>query len=68
MDICIFVAPLSVASYIQCYINIRTLAVYIVGIEDFFASAFQDVAFATQLTVVQTFPFVQDIIQTLFSC
>ena len=68
MDICIFVAPLSVASYIQCYIHIRTLAVYIVGIEDFFASAFQAVAFATQLTVVQTFPFVQDIIQTLFSC
>ena len=52
MDICIFVAPLSVASYFQCYIHIRPLAVYIVGIEYFFASAFKDMAFAAQLTVV----------------
>ena len=68
MDICIFVAPLSVASYTQCYIHIRTLAVYIVSIEYFFASAFKDMAFAAYLTIMQTSPFVQDIIQTLFSC
>ena len=32
MDICISVTPLSVASDFQCYIHIRPLAVYIVGI------------------------------------
>ena len=58
----------SVASYFQCYIHIRPLAVYIVGIEDFFASAFQNMAFATYLTIMQTSPFVQDVIQMLFSC
>ena len=68
MDICIFVAPLSIASYFQCYIHIRTLAVYIVGIEDFFASAFKNMAFAAYLAIMQTSPFVQDVIQTFFSC
>ena len=42
----------SVASYFQRYIHIRPFAVYIVGIEDFCASAFKYMAFATQLTVV----------------
>ena len=68
MDICIFVAPLSVASYIQCYIHIRPLAVYIVYIERFFASTFKNMAFAAYLAVMQTSPFFQDVIQTLFSC
>ena len=68
MDICISVTPLSVASYFQCYIHIRPLAVYIVGIEDFFASAFKNMAFAAYLAIMQTSPFVQDIIQTFFSC
>ena len=58
----------SVASYFQCYIHIRPLAVYIVGIEDFFASAFKNMAFAAYLAIMQTFPFVQDVIQTFFSC
>ena len=40
----------SVASYFQRYIHIRPFAVYIVGIEDFFASAFKNMAFAAQLT------------------
>ena len=68
MDICISVTPLSVASYFQCYIHIRPLAVYIVGIEQFFASAFKNMAFAAYLAIMQTSPFVQDIIQTFFSC
>lgn len=63
-----FVIPLSVASYFQCYIHIRPLAVYIVGIEDFFASAFKNMAFATYLTIMQTSPFIQDVIQTFLSC
>ena len=46
------VIQLSIASNFQCYMHIRSLAVYIVGIEDFFASAFENMAFATQLTVV----------------
>ena len=68
MDICIFVAPLSVASDFQCYIHIRPLAVYIVGIESFFASDFKNMAFAAYLAIMQAFPFVQNVIQTLFSC
>ena len=58
----------SVASYFQCYIHIRPLAVYIIGIKDFFTSAFKNMAFATYLAIMQTSPFVQDIIQTFFSC
>ena len=46
------VIDLSVIPDFQCYLHIRPLAVYIVGIEDFFASAFENMAFATQLTVV----------------
>ena len=68
MDICISVTPLSVASDFQCYIHIRPLAVYIVCIEDFFTSAFKNMAFAADLAIMQAFPFVQDVIQTFFSC
>ena len=39
-----------VSSYFQCYFHIRAFAVYIVGIEDFFASAFKNMACAAQLT------------------
>ena len=39
----------SVASYFQRYIHIRPFAVYIVGIEYFFASAFKNMAFVAQL-------------------
>ena len=39
-------------SYFQCYIHIRPLAVYIVGVELLFASAFQNMAFAAYFTVV----------------
>ena len=42
----------SVASDFQCYIHIRPLAINIVGIEHFFASAFQNMALAAQLTIV----------------
>ena len=62
------VIDLSVTPDFQCYIHIWPLAVYIVGIEHFLTSAFQTMAFAAQLTVVQTSPFVQNIIQTFLSC
>ena len=55
-------------SNFQCYIHIRPLAVYIVGIGDFFASAFKNMAFAAYLAIMQASPFVQNVIQTLFSC
>lgn len=42
--------------------------VYIVCIEYFFASAFQNMALTAQLTVVQTSPFIQNVIQTFLSC
>ena len=63
---CVYI--LSVVSDFQSYIHIRPLALYIVGIKHFLASSFQNMALAAQLTVVQTSPFVQDIIQTFFSC
>ena len=59
---------LSAVSDFQSYIHIRTLAIYIVGIELLFTSAFQHVAFAAQLTVVQAFPCMQYIVQSFFSC
>ena len=62
------VIDLSVIPDFQCYIHIRPLAVYIVGIEDFFASAFENMAFATQLAIVHTFPFLTDVSLTLVSC
>ena len=62
------VIDLYVASDFQCYIHIRPLAVYIVGIKLLFVSAFQNMAFTANLTVMQTFPFIQDVIQTFFSC
>ena len=68
MDICISVTPLSVASDFQCYIHIRPLAVYIVSIKLLFASAFQGMTFAAYLTIMQASPFIQNIIQTFFSC
>ena len=46
------VLSLAIASNFQCDIHIRPLAVYIVGIEQFFALAFENMAFAAQLTVV----------------
>ena len=52
------VIDLYVASDFQCYIHIRPLAVYIVGIKLLFASAFQDMTFAAYLTIMQTSPFI----------
>ena len=68
MVVCFSVTSLSATSDFQCYIHIRPLALYIFGIEHFLASSFQNMALAAQLTVVQTFPFIQNVIHTLFSC
>ena len=38
------------------------------GIEHFLTSAFQNMAFATYLTIMQTSQFIQDVIQTFLSC
>ena len=56
----------SVASYFQRYIHIRPFAVYIVGIEDFFASAFKNMAFAAQLTSSSSF--LQGLVKRAFLC
>jgi hypothetical protein len=39
-----------------------------ITLEYFFASAFQNMALTAQLTVVQTSPFIQNVIQTFLSC
>ena len=58
----------SIVSDFQRDVHIRPLAVYIVGIELLLATASEDVAFAAQPTVMQAFPFVQNVVQAFFAC
>ena len=58
----------SIVSDFQRDVHIRPLAFYIVGIELLLATASEDVAFAAQPTVMQAFPFVQNVVQAFFAC
>ena len=49
-------------------VHVWPIAFNIVGIKHFFVSAFQNMAFAAYLAVVQTFPCIQNILQAFFSC
>ena len=57
----------SIVSDFQRDVHIRPLAFYIVGIELLLATASEDVAFAAQPTVMQAFPFVQNVVQAFFA-
>ena len=58
---------LPAVSDLQCYVLIRSLAIDIISIEFRFASAFQYVAFSAHIAIVQAFPFIEYIVQTLFT-
>lgn len=58
---------LSAVSDFQCYVLIRSLAIDIISIEFRFASAFQYAAFSAHIAIVQAFPFIEYIVQTLFT-
>ena len=58
---------LSAVSDFQCYVLIRSFAIDIISIEFRFASAFQYAAFSAHIAIVQAFPFIKYIVQTLFT-
>ena len=53
---------------LQCYIRIRYVPIDIVGIEALLVASFQNVAFPTNLTIMETSPFVSHERQSFFFC
>ena len=45
-----------IVSQTQCHLNVRALAIDVVGIECFGVTSFENVALATQLAVSHTLP------------
>ena len=60
------VLPYSSIPYLQGNVHIAPFAFDVAGIEGFGVTAFQDMALATNLTIMQAFPGIEDIGLTLF--